>query len=108
MKLQEESDPYFRLPLDIIGGCSCKNVCKTCSCLTGDTSVNRKKQCTPISCRCKCTRDHAVLTEMEADNESDDSIDEGLEGESTDEEQVISMVPYDPYAGMDFSSEDEL
>ena len=84
-------------------------VCGTCSCKRGETSVNRKKQCTPISCRsCKCIRDHTVLTETEED-ESDDNIDEGLEEESsTDEEEVISLVPYDPYAGLDFSSEDEL
>ena len=35
-------------------------------------------------------------------------MDEGLEEDSsTDEEQVLSLVPYDPYAGIEFSSSDD-
>lgn len=107
MQLQEENDPYYKLPIEIIGGCSCKNVCGTCSCKRGETSVNRKRLCTPISCRsCKCIRDHTDLSEME-EEESEDSMDEEEES-STDEGEIISLIPYDPYAGVDYSSEDEM
>ena len=41
------------------------------------------------------------------EEESEDSMDEEEES-STDEGEIISLIPYDPYAGVDYSSEDEM
>ena len=111
MKLQDSSDPYYKIPHTVVGGCNCKTKCVSCSCKHGQTGIERSGICCPITCRhCKCHGDGGRNIDVGDDDENID-FDEHEEEEqsSSDDESGLHFIPYDPYADMDFSSSgDEL
>ena len=46
--IQDTTDPYYSLPLEIIKGCSCQRKCTTCNCKKMDVRGNK---CTALPCR---------------------------------------------------------
>ena len=49
VKLQDTRDSFFTLPIHVLEGCGCKNVCGTaCKCLK---SKERGNKCTILTCR---------------------------------------------------------
>ena len=107
MKLQDPSDPYYKIPRTVVGGCSCKTKCVKCSCKRGQTAIERSGICCPITCRqCKCLGDDGRNIDVGYDEED---IDEPSEEEqsSSGDEGGFDFIPYDPYAAIDFSSGDD-
>ena len=106
MMLQDPSDPKYKIPRTVVGGCSCKTKCVKCSWKGGQTAIERSGVCCTITCRqCKCLGDDGRNIDMGYDEED---IDDDEEQSSSGDESGFDFVPYDPYAAIDFSSGDEL
>ena len=91
VQLQDTNDPLYRIPKNIVKGCSCKGVCTNrCSC---KKDSDRMKSCTSITCKsCHCNtpdQDNAsgqeLMEESSDSDTSDISIDSDLEFSSDSE-----------------------
>ena len=107
-------DPYYKHPIDIVGGCNCKKVCKACFCKKGDKSKNRLQICTPITCsHCKCFGENREcmeeVEEPSSELESDFSSDTDSYNEIEPSLNVMHTTTgsYDIFAGYDFSSSED-
>ena len=83
--IQDTSDQFYSLPLDIIKGCSCRKKCTSCNCKKLEV---RGKKCTAVSCRfCEC------YDRTEAENESPPSSSTDFSSTES-EDQSQPMIDY--------------
>ena len=118
VKIQDTDDPLYRIPKNIIKGCSCKGVCtKRCSCKKDKDRLNC---CTVITCKsCQCNTQllqepGSEVEDCEVSSDSDnfddpvtytDSDTEVSSDSETSCSSIDDMVQNDDF---DFVSEGEL
>ena len=82
-QIQDEEDPLYSTPKEMMTSCACKGPCKKCKCVK-NTKIDRK--CSRILCKtCECFKKHtneadsedlSVQFQLLLDNMSSDESDE--------------------------------
>ena len=92
VQIQDTNDPLYRIPKNIVKGCSCKGVCTNrCSCKKDSDRMNI---CTSVTCKnCHC-------------NKPDNASGQELMEESSDSDSGQSEISID--SDLEFSSDSEI
>lgn len=119
VKIQDSDDPLYRVPKNIIKGCSCRGVCTNrCSCKKDKDRLNC---CTVITCKsCQCNTQQLIqepgseVEDCEVSSDSDNfddpvtSADSDIEVSSDSETSFSSIDDMVQNDDFDFVSEGEL